>query len=90
MGRNWRLVMLCTVLWTTAIALMVCGSFRPHPLVMMAWGGFVALVACILSGWLVAICAATLAVQRERLDLEHLAEIMAQCAANEAATTRIK
>lgn len=89
MARYWRLSMVCAVLWTTAVALMVGGTLR-QSVVIMGWGGFTALVACIVSGWLVAVCAATLVVHRERMDVQDLAKIMARCASDEAATTRIR
>lgn len=89
MARYWQLVIVSTVLWSTAVALMVGGTLR-QSLIIMGWGGFTALVACIVTGWLVAIGAATTAAHRERVDVQDLAKIMARCASEEAATTRIR
>lgn len=88
MGKHWRIIIVCTVLWTAASSFMIGGTFRQSTIVM-AWGGFTGLVACVVSGWLVATCAATLAAHRERIDLERLADIMARCASDQAAAPRI-
>lgn len=88
MGLHWRQIMVCTVLWTTASLFMIGGTFR-QSVIIMGWGGFTALVACIVSGWLVATCAATKAARDERIAIETLAQIMARCAEDESVTTRI-
>lgn len=89
MARYWRLSVVCAVLWTTATALMISGTIR-QSVIIMGWGGFTALIAALVSGWLVALGAATIAVHSERIEVEHLAEIMARCASEVATTTRIR
>ena len=81
LAQYWKLVMVCTVLWTLVVAMAVGGAARNDLRVLML-SVLVALVACMTSAWLIALCAATIAVTRGRLELETLAEIMATCAAD--------
>ncbi len=72
----------CVGLWTLALTMGVGGSAR-QDVRMMFWSVITALVACIASGCLVAICAATTAVRQERLRVEDLATIMANAIAED-------
>lgn len=81
MGNHWRLRCVASGLWTLSAALAIGGTAR-YELMMVLWAVLVALVACIVTGWLVAICAACMAAREERLKLERLAQIMASTAAD--------
>lgn len=88
MGRHWKTLCVCTALWTTAFALAAGGSARGD-LRLMLWAVIVALTACMVTGWLVATCAATKAAADERLRLEELATIMAEAMCEERDVPRI-
>ena len=81
MGRHWKLASFVTGLWTLAAAMAVWASVIGE-IRMMFWAILVTLVACMVTGWLVAISAACRALEEERLRLETLAQIMAEAAAD--------
>lgn len=92
MNKQTIRLMLCAVLWTGATALMIGGTFR-HSVVVMGWGGFSALMACMMTGWVVADCAAQTACRDERLSVEALGELIAAKAVERMAhedVTRIR
>lgn len=55
------------VLWTIATALMVGGTLKGST-VVMHWALFVTLMACIVTGWIVADCA----TYRERVRVDSI------------------
>lgn len=92
MNKQTIRLMVCAVLWTTAAAFMISGTFRDS-IVVMAWGGFTALGACMMTGWVVADCAAQKACHDERLRTEALGELIAAKAVERMAredVTRIR
>lgn len=57
--------MAAVALWTVAGSLMVTGTIW-HRIELMAWGGFVALTACCVTGWIIAECA----TRKERIRVD--------------------
>lgn len=81
MAAHLRLIMVCTVLWTLVAAMAVGGTAR-NDIRMLIWAVLVALVACMVSAWFIALAASRITAARERVRLETLAQIMATCAAD--------
>lgn len=77
--------MVAATLWTSSVALMIGGTLRDS-VPMMAWATFVALVACIVSGHLIAICA----VRRERIRVESLVDMALEKALEESRLSRVR
>lgn len=88
MERLWKPIVVGGVLWTVALALAVMGTVDAN-LPLMAWSLLVALVASLVTGWVIAVQAATIAAVQERVELETLAEIMARAAVQGAAVTKL-
>lgn len=57
--------MAAVALWTAAGALMIAGTIWGQ-IELMAWGGFVALTACCVTYWIIAVC--TMRHERVRVD----------------------
>lgn len=64
-------VMAAVALWTISAALMIVGTIWKS-LEMMGWGGWTALVACMVTGWIVADCA----VRKDRLRVREIARLL--------------
>lgn len=64
-------LMAAVALWTVAGALMITGTIQTD-LVLMAWGGFTGLIACMVTGWIVADCA----VRKDRLRVREIARLI--------------
>lgn len=86
--KHCKLLTICTALWTVTGSLAVVGTLRDDHRLMF-WAVMIALMACVPSGWLVAICAACRAVREERIELEHLVEIAASAAIREVGPHRV-
>lgn len=64
------------VLWTAVVALGVAGTARGE-IRLMFWSLIVALVAAVMSGHIIAECAAQKACHQERLRIETLGDLIA-------------
>ena len=64
-------VVVAATLWTSSAAMMVAGSIW-DTITLMAWGGYTALVACMVTGWIVAECAVT----KDRLRVREIADLL--------------
>lgn len=60
--------------WTVSAALMVGGTIDHNSNELMLWGIYVALAACMVTGWIVADCA----VERGRVRVDALVRAVVQ------------
>lgn len=73
------------VTWTSALALGIMGTTAGN-IRLLFWGGFAALVACIITNHIVV----ELSIRHERLRVEHLIEGLIAAARQKADVTKIR
>lgn len=74
-----------TVLWTASAGLMIYGTLRGAP-ICVGWALYVALAACMMTGWIVADCA----TYRERVRVDRLVERVVDRMKQESGMPRIQ
>lgn len=60
--------LVATALWSSSLTLMIVWSAATDRMLLLGWAGMQALVAAVLTAWSV--------LERERLRMEHLADLM--------------
>jgi len=72
------------VLWTASASVMIMGTVRASP-VTIAWGLYVALAACVVTGWIIVEYVA----HRERVRVDKVVKAVVQRIQGESGVTRI-